>query len=193
MRTFYTKEHVVRDWAKIVQIHGAQGFSFTEGSARVAQVTSSTAWIEAAFEFNTIKSPATTCSGFLSIVSTGEGGTWKIWVIKTILENLSGQGDVDHLEPVTQHAQIGHSSLVQEGKYFDAVVVGGGQSGLSTGGRLQALGVSYVVLEKNAQVGDAWSRRYESASREWSRTTPGVEADVESSAHCERILLVQSR
>ncbi|KAI9693499.1 MAG: hypothetical protein M1820_009235 [Bogoriella megaspora] len=46
---------------------------------------------------------------------------------------------------------------------FDCVVVGGGQAGLSTGGRLQALGISYVILDKHPEVGDSWKARYDSA------------------------------
>ncbi|KAK4945320.1 hypothetical protein LTR10_015479 [Elasticomyces elasticus] len=163
MRTFYTKEHVIQNWAKLVQGHGAADFSLIKGSTRVVEISSSTAWIEAAFRFTTTESPATLCSGFLSIVSTGEAGTWKIWLIRTILENLTDHGDVDHLEPIAQQTQTGSSRLGQEPIYFDVVVVGGGQSGLATGGRLQALGVSHVVLDKNTQVGDAWGNRYESA------------------------------
>ena len=34
-----------------------------------------------------------------------------------------------------------------ETQHFHAVIIGGGQSGLSTGGRLQALGVPYVIIE----------------------------------------------
>lgn len=45
---------------------------------------------------------------------------------------------------------------------FDCVVVGGGQAGLGTGGRLKALGISYVILEKNVEVGDSWATRYDS-------------------------------
>lgn len=45
---------------------------------------------------------------------------------------------------------------------FDCVVIGGGQAGLSTAGCLGALGVSYVILEKHAAVGDSWGKRYNS-------------------------------
>ena len=48
---------------------------------------------------------------------------------------------------------------------FDCVVVGGGQAGLAIGGRLQALGISYVVLDKHSEVGDSWKTRYDSTKR----------------------------
>ena len=54
---------------------------------------------------------------------------------------------------------------VHSSQRFDCVVVGGGQAGLATGGRLKALGVSYVVLDKNERVGDSWKLRYDCAKR----------------------------
>ena len=45
---------------------------------------------------------------------------------------------------------------------FDCVVIGGGQSGLSAGGRLQALDISYVILDRHPEVGDSWRSRYTS-------------------------------
>ena len=42
------------------------------------------------------------------------------------------------------------------------VVIGGGQSGLSVGYCLQRAGLSFVILEANAQVGDSWRRRWDS-------------------------------
>jgi putative flavoprotein involved in K+ transport len=42
------------------------------------------------------------------------------------------------------------------------VVIGGGQSGLSVGYCLARRGLSFVILEANARVGDAWRRRWDS-------------------------------
>jgi len=47
-----------------------------------------------------------------------------------------------------------------ESTNFECVVIGGGQAGLSTGGHLKALGISYVVLDKYKEVGDSWRSRY---------------------------------
>ncbi|MCK6401329.1 MAG: NAD(P)/FAD-dependent oxidoreductase [Sphaerotilus natans subsp. sulfidivorans] len=40
------------------------------------------------------------------------------------------------------------------------VVVGGGQCGMALGARLKQLGVSTIILDKNARPGDAWRQRY---------------------------------
>ena len=42
------------------------------------------------------------------------------------------------------------------------VVIGGGQAGLSTAYCLGKRGLSYVVLEANARVGDSWRKRWDS-------------------------------
>lgn len=45
---------------------------------------------------------------------------------------------------------------------YGAIVVGAGQAGLAVGGRLQALGVPYIILDNRDEVGDVWAERYES-------------------------------
>ncbi|PCG95286.1 Hypothetical protein PENO1_025280 [Penicillium occitanis (nom. inval.)] len=148
------------------------------------------AWLDCKFSFTTAN-PATECSGFLSLVPT-ERGKWKIWILRTILEQITGHGDVDSLVPCLQNGSTlsegatldahettngsqngltnGHTGLdigtaPNESSMYDTYVaiIGGGQSGLSTGGRLQALGVPYVILEQHSSVGDAWKTRYTSA------------------------------
>jgi putative flavoprotein involved in K+ transport len=42
------------------------------------------------------------------------------------------------------------------------VVIGGGQAGLSVGYCLARRGLSFVILEKNARVGDSWRQRWDS-------------------------------
>ena len=43
-----------------------------------------------------------------------------------------------------------------------ALVIGAGQSGLALGARLADAGVPYLIVEKNARVGDNWRCRYDS-------------------------------
>ena len=42
------------------------------------------------------------------------------------------------------------------------VVIGGGQAGLSVGYCLRQRGLSFVILEANARVGDSWRKRWDS-------------------------------
>lgn len=45
---------------------------------------------------------------------------------------------------------------------FDTVVIGGGQAGLAVGYHLARRGGSFVILDANGRIGDAWRRRWES-------------------------------
>ncbi len=42
------------------------------------------------------------------------------------------------------------------------VIIGGGQGGIGLGARLKRLGVSTIIVEKNARPGDSWRNRYKS-------------------------------
>ncbi|KAF2168778.1 hypothetical protein M409DRAFT_65185 [Zasmidium cellare ATCC 36951] len=77
----------------------------------------------------------------------------RIWMLRTWLESFQGHGHPDE-------AQAGITS--QKDDILGAAIIGGGQAGLAVAGRLQALGVSYIVFEKNARVGDIWRKRYDS-------------------------------
>ena len=44
----------------------------------------------------------------------------------------------------------------------DVLILGGGQSGVIMGARLDRLGVSYVVVDRNSRPGDGWRSRYSS-------------------------------
>lgn len=156
-RTFYTNTTIAEVWKTLTETHGARDFKPIPGSQNVMRLDPETAWLDTRFEFS-LSNLEARGSGFLSLVRTGDG-TWRIWVMKTLLEQVIPFGDVDSLEPGPNKANPSSTE-------FDAVVIGGSQCGLSTGGRLQALGVNYVVIEKNDNVGDAWGRRYESARRE---------------------------
>jgi len=46
--------------------------------------------------------------------------------------------------------------------HFDCVVVGAGFAGLCLAGCLKVMGIHSVVLERSAEVGDNWLKRYDS-------------------------------
>lgn len=118
------------------------------------------AWIEARWGFET---DGAFCSAIVSLV-LGDDGEWRIWVLRTVLEQLKEVPNVDVLkEGSEREARNGNVNGYHDGKQFDCVVIGGGGAGLSLGGRLKALGVSYVVLDRNLNVGDSWKLRYRSA------------------------------
>ena len=128
-------------------------------------------WISAMFYFKAEgEGLPKQCSGFLHIIplTDEQDSGWKICVIRTMLENFMGHGNVDTLAPALSNGHVnGHESFNgnhgEASDALDAVVIGAGCSGLSTAGRLKALGLSCLLLEKNARIGDSWANRYYSA------------------------------
>jgi putative flavoprotein involved in K+ transport len=49
-----------------------------------------------------------------------------------------------------------------ETEFFDTVIIGGGQAGLAMGHALEKSGRSFVILDAQARVGDAWRNRWDS-------------------------------
>ena len=47
-------------------------------------------------------------------------------------------------------------------QYFETVIVGGGQAGLSVGYHLSQRDRSFVILEANGRIGDNWRNRFDS-------------------------------
>lgn len=81
---------------------------------------------------------------------------------------MNSKPSVPLLEEGTAFEQLtqsnGHPSEgdPREAERFDVIVVGGGQAGLSVGHHLARLGISFVILEANPRVGDAWRTRWDS-------------------------------
>lgn len=44
----------------------------------------------------------------------------------------------------------------------NTIVIGGGQAGLSVGYHLKRLGISFLILDASARIGDSWRRRWDS-------------------------------
>ncbi|KLJ06420.1 hypothetical protein EMPG_10181 [Blastomyces silverae] len=153
-RTFSTAKTIETAWNDVSRIHKPFDFTFTPGTAEIVRRMPKLSWVEARFTFQTGGCPASFCSGMVSLVPDGEDG-WKIWILRTILERLEGHPDVDTPSP---QARI----INPEANQFDCLVVGAGQCGLSTAGRLQSLGVNYLLIDKNDNIGDNWLLRYDS-------------------------------
>src|SRR5690606_31243980 len=45
---------------------------------------------------------------------------------------------------------------------YDVIVIGAGQAGLAAGYFLQKAGLSFLILDKGAEAGEVWSKRYDS-------------------------------
>jgi hypothetical protein len=156
LRTFYGPESICQAWSETSKSLGLSTFELNLHSPQVFRA-GPVSWVQALFTFETARPHGTICTAIVSLVPD-EKGEWRIWLLRTILENLKEQGNVDVLEPI----QEGSPNDDVQTNHFDCVIVGGGQAGLSLGGRLQALGLSYVVLDEHKEVGDSWKTRYDS-------------------------------
>jgi hypothetical protein len=161
LRTFITSESVSTAWKATTTRAKALALSVTPDTAKITRLTENISWVDVGFSFQTTGPPETTCSGNASLIPDAQGN-WKIWVLCTILEQLSTESNVDLLHPSNNSPSIEFSTGFDPTNCYDCVVIGGGQAGLSCGGRLQALSMSYVVLDKNNEVGDSWNSRYDS-------------------------------
>ncbi|KAK4620539.1 putative indole-3-pyruvate monooxygenase [Fulvia fulva] len=126
-------------------------------------------WIEFMFSFDTSVGHG---KGMVRL-ATSPSNVWKAHMIHTSLQALR---DFPELKgDLRPHG--GTNSLkggVAEGNWYErrqrqkkflddepeVLIVGAGQSGLNLGARLQALGLSVLILDKNERVGDNWRHRY---------------------------------
>jgi hypothetical protein len=158
LRTFYSPRTVSEVYRNRCLARQAQSFRLQADEAHLVRISPSCSWIDVPFRFETNASPAAFCSGVLSLVPNGENSEYTIWMLRTLLDRLREYPSVDTLDPTAQIPSVGDSTTD-----FDCLIVGAGHSGLNVAGRLKALGVSYLVIDKNPCVGDNWRLRYDSA------------------------------
>ncbi|MBS4201071.1 NAD(P)-binding domain-containing protein [Bacillus sp. FJAT-49732] len=69
---------------------------------------------------------------------------------------------------------------------YDVIVIGGGQAGLAMGYYLRKTSLSFLILDNNELVGDAWRKRYDSlvlfTPRSYS-SLPGLEVEGDPSGY----------
>ncbi|CAH0027604.1 unnamed protein product [Clonostachys rhizophaga] len=127
------------------------------------------AWISSLFHF---ESPIGTGSGVLRLTQE-RPGVWKAFAVYTTLQTLKA-----HDEPLVEKRWYGTIDSMPGGlskgtwserrkrqvDFLDedpqVLVVGAGQSGLNVAARLQSLGLSVLIIDKNNRVGDNWRNRY---------------------------------
>ena len=188
-RTFAGAETIERAWHELTAKYKPYAFRLAdENPVRVLKPGPTTSWIEARFTFRIDSDGmARDCAGIMRIVSDADL-MWKIWTFVTILQNIDIFGDVDNLHPIAMDVTESKDSRLHprpasphqnqlptpesdqtDAPLLDCVVVGAGMSGLCVAGRLKALGVHAVVLERNPEVGANWTDRYDSVSIHTSR------------------------
>ncbi|PYI21317.1 putative flavin-containing monooxygenase [Aspergillus japonicus CBS 114.51] len=168
LRTFYSAPTICDVFNRLRASREAHAFRVTIDAAKPVCLSAECGWIDVPFVFQTRSCPVTDCSGVVSLVRAADE-EYRVWMLCTMLEGLHGRANVDSLCPGVQSI---HEIRCTENMDVECLVVGAGHSGLGTAGRLKALGVSCIVIERNARVGDNWRRRYDSLRlhtiRNWS-------------------------
>lgn len=177
-RTFYSAEGVAAAWRSASTKSATpthDSLVIHANAAKVMALPSGNSWVEvsASFKIRTVAGLSGVCTLMISAVPEPNSSKWVVWAMRTILESIDGWPSVDHYAgpqaakngDVAPTSTNGHANGNSNGNvtpHFDVVVVGGGQSGLSTGGRLQALGIDYIIIDSYKQIGDSWASRYDS-------------------------------
>ena len=143
-------------------------------------------WVESMFDFET----KTGCgSGMLRIVQ-GADGIWKGYMMYTVLKELKGAEEIagyrrphggnnsllggaiegnwqerrhrqhEFLDEEPQVLIVGAGMLSPSPNVKRLTEFRPGQAGLNTAARLQAMGMSCLIIDKNSRIGDNWRHRY---------------------------------
>jgi hypothetical protein len=125
------------------------------------------AWIQFLFTFETTIG---LCSGVARLVPIAVPASqeiqWKAHCVFTNLDDLKGHpeqiGPLRNQKPNHGKWEAARQEAISfEGTNPTVLIIGGGQSGLDVAARLNTLGVSNLVIEKNAKIGDNWRTRYQ--------------------------------
>jgi hypothetical protein len=171
IRTFQGGQKISRflqDRLPQVQLHDLQLLSAT-----FQRPYPDLGWIFAQFTFETSIGLG---RGDARLVYT-KSHSWKAVTVYTNLEGLK-----NHPERLDAHRDFrsDHGRWLDQreqetqfaGRDPEVLIIGGGQSGLEVAARLNALGVSNLVVERSARIGDSWRHRYESLSLHGPICTP---------------------
>lgn len=151
-QTLYSRSAVYKTWTKAVLDKKITEVEVT--NKIISKPCPGTSWVSVGIEYQTNQKNGLKGhhSGNAFLVPSGR--TWKIWCLTTILEYFEGYGHPDQprLRP--------DRSISPKGVDYAVVIVGAGQGGLALAGRLKAMNVSCVIVEKRSVVGASWSERY---------------------------------
>ncbi|KAK6440247.1 hypothetical protein LTR95_003530 [Oleoguttula sp. CCFEE 5521] len=137
-RTIVGQDSVLSTLSKYREDADCSGFERNETVSRRGSVGPGSSWVDVDASFTFVKDGLPAHGQAILSVTRDTEGQLGLWPGSGVKTNLG---------------------------MYDVLIVGGGQSGLSVAGRLQALGIRYFLLETYEALGDVWRTRY--ASLRW--------------------------
>ncbi|KAI4716423.1 putative flavin-containing monooxygenase YUCCA3 [Aureobasidium sp. EXF-10727] len=122
-------------------------------------------WIQSIFTFETSTGRG---RGFLRLAQA-EDGDWRAHMLYTALDEIKGHEEITGARRSHggQNSSLGGNWFERRQKTYDftdeeptALIIGAGQAGLNLAARLQALGLSTLIVDRQTRVGDNWRSRY---------------------------------
>lgn len=122
-------------------------------------------WVQSIFTFETSTGRG---RGFLRLAQAGDGD-WKAHMLYTALDEIKGHEESTGARRAHggQNSSLGGNWFERRQQTYDfvdseptALIIGAGQAGLNLAARLQALGLSTLIVDRQARVGDNWRSRY---------------------------------
>lgn len=173
MRTAHSStevEDLLRKRQSQAQLHNFRLQDKGKFQPRWEQVVDGLSWVSSMFFFETAYG---TGSGMLRLTQDQSDGKWKAYAVYTSLQELKGfEEPLGHRRPAgTTESMPGGLAggtwierREREKEFLDSeptvLVVGAGKAGLNMGARLQNMGLSCLIVDKNERVGDNWRNRY---------------------------------
>ena len=155
-QTYCGNKAIFETWRKAVSHKEIQDLEIR--SKRILRPCHGSSWVSVTLSFCTVQDNGLKGFHTANVGLIPESNDWRIWVVVTILESFEGQPHPD--EP--QMAPSIHPALMPESLDYAVTIVGGGQGGLALAGRLKALNIPCILIEKGHSVGNAWTSKYDS-------------------------------
>ncbi|TDZ15099.1 putative indole-3-pyruvate monooxygenase YUCCA10 [Colletotrichum orbiculare MAFF 240422] len=157
LRTFRGNRTIA---SALLELHDLRQVSTLQfAHAQVLAASDDLKWVNCSFNFTT-SSPKARCKGTLMLIPDGTGLNghhgWKVWSMTTWLADFEDHPEDEAILRQPSEPMSDSSSLSTE-----VLIVGGGNSGVLLAARLKALGVSFIVVDRNKKVGDNWALRYD--------------------------------
>ncbi|CAD6569015.1 MAG: hypothetical protein TREMPRED_004997 [Tremellales sp. Tagirdzhanova-0007] len=158
-RTFIGRDRIRSAAKDLLPRAKATGFTVITPLPKLNNMPGGLNYIQASMSFETTIASAT---AVVNLVKTTEG--YKAWTMVTMIEGLLDYPELPGPRGGQTEAESWQEKrdeeLAFEERDPDVLIIGCGQCGLLLAARLEALGVSYLVVEREERIGDIWRNRY---------------------------------